>query len=103
MMSDNRQRAAVRTGCAGISVRRQGSEKGAIGRRRIFDGRVFLPVPVTTFALHGCVLCRGCGTRAMERSKRGDAMRRQLTAVGSFSFVATSGGVLAHHSVRMFH
>ena len=29
-------------------------------------------------------------------------MRRQLTAVVSFAFVATSGAVLAHHSFAMF-
>lgn len=34
--------------------------------------------------------------------KKGDAMRRQLTAVVSFAFVATSGAVLAHHSFAMF-
>jgi hypothetical protein len=38
----------------------------------------------------------------MERSKKGDAMRRQLTAVVSFAFVATNGAVLAHHSFAMF-
>src|SRR5215472_7185597 len=41
-------------------------------------------------------------TRAMERSKRGDTMRRQLTAAVSFAFVAASGAVLAHHSFAMF-
>src|SRR5262249_16954492 len=102
MMSDNRQRAAVRTACPGISVRPPRSEQAAIGRRRILDGRGFLPVPVTTFALHGCAGCRRGGARAMERSKRGDAMRRQLTAVVSFAFVAASGAVLAHHSFAMF-
>ncbi len=34
--------------------------------------------------------------------KRGDTMRRQLTAVVSFAFVAASGAVLAHHSFAMF-
>jgi hypothetical protein len=34
--------------------------------------------------------------------KKGDAMRRQLTAVVSFAFLATSGAVLAHHSFAMF-
>src|SRR5262249_61566187 len=38
----------------------------------------------------------------MERSKRGDTMRRQLTAVVSFAFAAASGAVLAHHSFAMF-
>src|SRR5262245_33451281 len=74
----------------------------AIGRRRILNGRGCLPVPLTTFALRGCAGCRRCGTRAMERSKRGDTMRRQLTAVVSFAFVAASGAVLAHHSFAMF-
>jgi len=34
--------------------------------------------------------------------KKGDAMRRQLTAVLSFAFVAASGAVLAHHGFAMF-
>jgi Family of unknown function (DUF6152) len=34
--------------------------------------------------------------------KGGDTMRRQLTAVVSFAFVAASGAVLAHHSFAMF-
>src|SRR5258705_10489374 len=34
--------------------------------------------------------------------KKGDTMRRQLTAVMSFAFVAASGAVLAHHSFAMF-
>src|SRR6476646_11524454 len=38
----------------------------------------------------------------MQRSKRGDTMRRQLTAVVSFAFVAASGAGLAHHSFAMF-
>jgi Family of unknown function (DUF6152) len=46
------------------------------------------------------------GTRLREAGygaiKRGDTMRRQLTAVVSFAFVATSSAVLAHHSFAMF-
>src|SRR5258705_9292304 len=34
--------------------------------------------------------------------KKGDTMRRQLTAVMSFAFVAASGAVTAHHSFAMF-
>src|SRR5215472_7194789 len=73
-----------------------------IGRRRILDGRGFLPVPVTTFAWHGCAWRRRGGTRAMEQSKKGGTMRRQLTAAVSFAFVAASGAALAHHSFAMF-
>src|SRR5262245_20028644 len=77
--------------------------EGAIGRHRILDGRGFLPAPVTTFALHGRVWCRGGGRRARHGAiKKGDALRRQLTAVVSLALVATSGAVLAHHSFAMF-
>src|SRR5262249_22768935 len=102
MMSDDRQRAAVRTGCAGISVRRQGSEKGhRQAAHPLWAGVFSRPSDNIRIAWMRMVPPRR-HTRAMERSKRGDAMRRQLTAVVSFAFVATSGAVLAHHSFAMF-
>src|SRR5690349_8781057 len=40
--------------------------------------------------------------RALWSDQKGGTMRRQLTAVASFAFVAASGAVLAHHSFAMF-
>src|SRR5262245_29793695 len=88
MMSEGRPTKSCRERDVPVSPFVAKAARKAIGRRRILDGRGFLPVPVTTFALHACAWCRRGGTRAMERSKRGDTMRRQLTAAVSFAFVA---------------
>jgi len=88
--------------CRHFRSKQQGSGNGATGRHRTLDGRCFFPAPTTNIRIPLMLTARGCVARALRSIKRGRPMRRQLAALVSCAFVATSGAVLAHHSFAMF-
>jgi hypothetical protein len=78
-----------------------GSGNGATGRHRTLDGRCFFPARHTTHFTDAHAAA-AASREPWDRSKGVDTMRRQLAALVSCAFVATSGAVLAHHSFAMF-
>ncbi len=78
-----------------------GSNNGAIGRHRNLMTGVFFPVPKINIRVPA--MCTALFVCAVGVDQQGeDTMRRQLSALAGWAFVATSGAALAHHSFAMF-
>src|SRR5262245_6431722 len=95
--------AAILTGCAGISVQSNRQRQWCHRQHRTLDGRCFFPAPTTNIRIPLMLTALSAASHEpCDRSKGVDSMRRQLAALVSCAFVATSGAVLAHHSFAMF-
>src|SRR5262249_45894794 len=87
VISVHRKWAATKAPSAGITPSIAGAFFPALERQHFHSSR----------------LTRRRGAPTVESiNKGGDTMRRQINAVVSWAFVATSGAALAHHSFAMF-